>query len=189
MTDKEKLDINAIFEQAKKDPSLFSTLDIENLLESVDNVKNDYLENKSMADINQEIYDCISELDLDTEIIENLCRKLIGYRYVDRISELHKGKHMRWLRIANGSTGNNVTKEEIKLTAGGILTNVEFLDNGTHVRCMGPGNRFIQYKFDDCLTFQKLTVEEQLILISREPTVPNDAKHHPFGGHCVASEP
>jgi hypothetical protein len=24
---------------------------------------------------------------------------------------------------------------------------------------------------------------------SGEPTVPNDAKHHPFGGHCVASEP
>lgn len=160
------IDINAIFEQAKKDPSLFSTLDIEGLLESVDNVKNDYLENKSMADINQEIHDCILELGLDTDIIENLCRKLIGYRYVDRISELHKGKHMRWIRVVNGSTGNTVTKEEIKLTAGGILTNVEFLDNGTHVRCMGPGNRFIQYKFDDCLTFQKLTVEEQLILMA-----------------------
>lgn len=160
------IDINAIFEQAKKDPSLFSTLDIETLLESVDNVKNDYLENKSMADINQEVHDCISELGLDTEIIENLCRKLIEYRYVDRISELHKGKHMRWLRLINSATFRPLPKEEIKLTAGGILTNVEFLDNGTHVRCMGPGNRFIQYKFDDCLTFQKLTVEEQLILMA-----------------------
>jgi hypothetical protein len=28
--------------------------------------------------------------------------------------------------------------------------------------------RFIQYKFDDCLTFQKLSSEEQLILMAYE---------------------
>ena len=35
-------DINEIFENAIKDPSLLSTLDINNLLNSLENDKNDY---------------------------------------------------------------------------------------------------------------------------------------------------
>ena len=31
-------------------------------------------------------------------------------------------------------------------------------------------NRFIQYKFDDCITFQKLTEIEQLIIMAYEST-------------------
>jgi hypothetical protein len=31
-------------------------------------------------------------------------------------------------------------------------------------------NRFIQYKFDDCITFQKLSTEEQLIMMAYEHT-------------------
>ena len=42
----EKINVNEIFENAMKDPSLFSTIDIENLLNSLENEKNDYLENK-----------------------------------------------------------------------------------------------------------------------------------------------
>lgn len=167
----DKLDINAIFEQARKDPTLFSTLDIENILASVDNVKNDYLENKTMVQINEEIHTIIEELGLEKPMIENLCEKLIGYRYVDQINELHKGKHIRWIRIADNQTFRPLPKQQIKLMAGGILTNVKFLDNGTHIMCMGPGNRFIQYKFDDCLTFQKLTVEEQLILMALQEKI------------------
>jgi hypothetical protein len=166
MSDSEKIDLDALFQEAKKDPSLFSTLDINKLLESIDDIKNDYLDNKTMANINEEIYNIINDLGLETDRIENLCNKLIGYRYVDTINELHKGKHIRWIRIADNNLVRQIPTELIKLTAGGILTNVKFLDNGTHIMCMGPGNRFIQYKFDECLTFQKLTVEEQLILMA-----------------------
>ena len=42
----EKIDVNEIFENALKDPELFSTLDIEQLLDSIENDKNDYLERK-----------------------------------------------------------------------------------------------------------------------------------------------
>ena len=47
--------INQIFEDALNDPSLLSTLDIDNLLESIENTKNDYLDNKTMSDITTEI--------------------------------------------------------------------------------------------------------------------------------------
>jgi hypothetical protein len=167
MSDAEKIDIHTLFEQAKKDPSLFSTLDIQKLIDSVDNVKHDYLENRTLESINKEIYDAIADIDKDRVNLETLCEKLIGYRYVDKINEIHKGKHIRWIRVFDSKTQKPLPQNNIKLMAGGMVTNIKFLDNGTHIQCMGPGNRFIQYKFDECISFQKLTVEEQMLLMAQ----------------------
>jgi len=150
-------DINEIFENARRDPSLFSTMNIQELLNSIDNEKNDYLENKTMDDITKQIFDAISELEFTLEEANSICNRLIGYRHVDEIHELHKGKHIRWIRLKNPT-----------LTNGGILVNIKFLDNGVHIVCKNSQNRFIQYKFDDAITFQKLSVEEQLILMAYE---------------------
>jgi len=155
----EKLNIQEIFENARKDPTLFSTMNIEELLNSIENEKNDYLENKTMEDITNDIFENICELDLSLEETKIICNRLIGYRYIDEIRDLHKGKHIRWLRI-NSKTPS--------LTNGGILVNIKFLDNGVHIICKNSQNRFIQYKFDDCVTFQKLSVEEQLLLMAYE---------------------
>ena len=48
------MDVKEIFEQALKDPSLTSNLDIEKLVESLEDERNDYLENKTMQEINQD---------------------------------------------------------------------------------------------------------------------------------------
>ena len=156
----EKLDkakINEMFEIAMKDPNLFSTLDIENLLDSIENINNDYLENKNMNDIIKAVLDRINEIGLSKDETKKICDKLMGYRFIDEIHELRKGKHIRWIRIKDSNA---------KLTNGGIVVNIKFLNNGIHVLCMGSGNRFIQYKYDDCFTFQKLSMEEQLILLA-----------------------
>jgi len=158
-----QVNVNAIFEQALKDPSLFSTLDIDALLDSIENDRNDYLENKTMKDVTQNIYDKINALTLTNENKKDICQKLIGYRYVDEMNELHKGKHVRWIRTNHSQT-------PLVLTNGGIVTDIKFVDNGTQVLCMNSGRRFIQYKFDDCITFQKLSVEEQLILMAYDYT-------------------
>ena len=55
MENKESININQIFEDALTDPSLLSTLDIYNLLDSLENTKNDYLDNKTMTDITNEM--------------------------------------------------------------------------------------------------------------------------------------
>jgi hypothetical protein len=169
-----KINVNEIFENARKDPTLFSTMDIEELLNSIENEKNDYLENKTMDDITKQIFEQISELDISLEETTNLCNRLIGYRYIDEIHELHKGKHIRWIRIVknnndnqSGTLNNKISKTPL-LTNGGILVNVKFLDNGIHIVCKNSLNRFIQYKFDDSITFQKLSVEEQLLLMAYE---------------------
>uniref|UniRef100_A0A6C0KJW2 Uncharacterized protein n=1 Tax=viral metagenome TaxID=1070528 RepID=A0A6C0KJW2_9ZZZZ len=154
----DKINVQEIFENAMRDPTLFSTIDIENLLSSIENEKNDYLENKTMADITNDIYESIRELKINTDIAKSMCEKLIGYRHVDEIHELHKGKHIRWIRMTN----------KTNLTNGGIVVNVKFLDNGTHVVCKNSQHFFNQIKFDECIIFQKMTVEEQLILMAYE---------------------
>ena len=153
------INVNQLFENAIKDPSLFSTLDIENLLNRIETDKHDYLETKTMDSITNEIYEQISEHVNQDDDVQTLCKKLIGYRYVDEINELHKGKHVRWMR--NGAS---------TLTNGGIVVDIKFLDNGIHVMCKNSMNRFVQYKFDDCITFQKLSTEEQLILMAYDYT-------------------
>lgn len=156
---KQDINLNEIFENAQKDPTLFSTLDITTLLSVIENDKNDYLENKTMKNITEEIYNKISKICLPDDR-EPMCNKLIGYRYVDEIHELHKGKHVRWIRMTNHDN------MPARLTNGGIVVDIKFLDNGTHILCKNSRHQFIQYKFDDCYTFQKLSVEEQLILMA-----------------------
>lgn len=151
----EKINLNDIFESAMRDPSLFSNIDIDRLLDSIESNKNDYLENKTMGDITNNIYDLLNQFPNCIDI----CNKLTGYRHVDEINELHKGKHVRWIRISD---------QNHHLTNGGIVVDIKFLDSGTHVLCKNSMHRFVQYKFDDCITFQKMSVEEQLILMAYE---------------------
>ena len=92
---------------------------------------------------------------MSTEVIRDYYYRLQNYRYIDGINELHKGKHIRWIR--NG-----------KLTNGGILTNITIKDTCIHILCKNSLNKFITYKWDDCTSYQKLSMEEQLILIAND---------------------
>lgn len=149
------ININEIFEKALKDPKLLSTIDVNKLITEIEDNDNSYLDNKDLTEIQNQIITIVNELNISIEEKKSLCDKLIGYRYVDEIHELHKGKHVRWLRESNN-----------KLTNGGIVVDIKFTDNGLQVLCMNSQKRFIQYKFDECKTFQKLTEMEQLIIMS-----------------------
>lgn len=149
--------IEEIFKKSLQDSSLLSAIDIDQLLSMMDNPKAEYLENKTKTQISDDVYRALTQLLNDTHKIEEYKIRLDGYRLVDELHELHKGKHVRWIRSETG-----------KLTNGGIVVDIRFLDNGTHILCMNAMRKFIQYKFDDCLTFQKLTTEEHLILMAYE---------------------
>lgn len=149
------MDVQKIFEQALKDPTLTSNLDIDKLIDSLEDKYNDYLENKTLQEINQDIFNKVKLLDLPVAKKEEYCDKLIGYHPIEDVYELHKGKHIRWIR-------NN------KLTNGGIIVNIKFTDNGTQVLCMNSARKFIQIKIDECIIFQKLSETEQLIIMAYE---------------------
>ena len=107
----------------------------------------DYLGNHSLRSISQDVFDSLKEEEMEGDDLASLCSKLVNYRYIDRLCHIHKGKHCS-VGYGNG-----------KLTNGGIVVDVKFLDNGTHLLCRN-GMKFIQYKFDECPTYQKLTDDE-----------------------------
>jgi hypothetical protein len=154
----ENIDIEEIFKKTSQDPSLLSTIDIDKLLHTIEKKNNEFLENKTMKIVIQEIFEIINILHSNPETVEGTCKKLAEYRYVDEIRELHKGKFVRWIS----------KKSPTKLNNGGIVMDIKFNDNGIHILCKNSQNRFLQYKFDECFTFQKMTLEEQLILLSYE---------------------
>ena len=166
-----KVDIKEIYENAVNDPTLFSTIDIDSLLNKIEKEDNNYLENKRLSDISKDIFDAISELNLngykdkDNDLAKDFCNRLSGYRYVERICDLRNGKLMRWIKRPSNITDS---KKVTTLTNGGILMNIKIENSGVQLLCRNNANRFFNIKFDDCLVFQKLSMEEQLILMSYE---------------------
>lgn len=151
------LDIKQIIDDAKADPSLLSTIDMNSLLKAIDEKNTDYLENKTLKDINQDVFDTINEQKCNDTVKEKMIKSLLGYRYVSEIYELHLGKAVQIIK----------RKDEIqKLIIAGFITNIEFLDNGIYFVCKGFKNRMFKYKFDDCHIFQKLSQSEMLILMA-----------------------
>lgn len=147
--------IQEIYKNAIQDPSLMSSLDIDKLLEDLESDKNSYLENKTMEMINKEVYDAVSEVISDTEMREIICKRLIGYRYVPNICDLHTGKFVK-----------TISRKTLKQTLCGIVANVKFTDNGTKILLVIPPSKYCPYMFDNYITFQKLSDIEQLILMA-----------------------
>ena len=151
------MDLDEVYKSALDDPTLLSTIDIDALIEKMED--NHYLENKSLDDISKDIFFSIQSLGQFTEENENLnqmCLRLSGYRVVDRICDLRNGRLIRWIK----------KKTPKVLTNGGLLVNVKIENSGVKLLCKNNMNRFFSVFFDDCLVFQKLTMEEQLILMA-----------------------
>ena len=133
-------------------------LNIDELLQNVS--RSDVM---PLCKIRDEIRTSLNELGIfDDEYIQ----KLDGYKQINQICDLLRGRHIRWIR------------EKTKLTNGAILVDIKFLDSGTHLLCKNPMGKMFQIKYDDCVIFQRMTADEILVayaegnLRSREPSVP-----------------
>jgi hypothetical protein len=149
------MDLDEIYKSAIEDPTLLSTIDIDGLIKKMEN--NHYLENKSLDDVSREIFDAIHSLGYSSEENQQkLCMRLSGYRLVDKICDLRNGRLVRWIK----------KKNPIILTNGGLLVNVSIENTGVKLLCKNNMNRFFTFFFDDCLVFQKLSMEEQIVLMA-----------------------
>ena len=160
------------FKDARSNPDLKSQIDIEELLSAIEDQRHDHLSDKSLKSIAKETLDELTNIfvlkpnlvsnkqDIQTRkrFIKELYNKLKEYRLINEIFEIHTGKHVRWIRTP---TINGLPPF---LTIGGIVMDIKFSDTGTHILVKTPGSRFVQFKYDDCVIFQRLAAEEQLIL-------------------------
>ena len=149
------IDIKEIYKDAVNESTIFTTDDIQNILDASNSDKNEYLEGQTTETISEIVHNSIKNLSLMDDVTFDYYYRLQNYRYIDGINELHKGKHIRWIR--NG-----------KLTNGGILMNIKINEEGVLILCKNAYNKFMNYKWDDCVSYQKLSMEEQLILMAND---------------------
>ena len=145
------MDIDEAFREAREDPTLLSAIDIEDVLKKTDDVH--YIDGKTVAVLSKEVFDAIHPLEISEENKQDICRRLIGYRWVDRLCDLRSGRLVRWVKKG-------------RLTNGGLLMNVKIENTGVILLCKNNVGRFFSVKWDDNIVFQKLTMEEQLVLMA-----------------------
>jgi len=132
--------------------------DYKDILETANNTKPSYLDKNTLY---KEKNDALSSIKTITDGKKNeIIIKLRDYRFVDEINELHRGKYVRWIRKID---------ENCIVKVGGVVVDIKILNTGTHVLVFNKyvSKSPIQYKFDDVLTFQKLSVDDLLILFAQ----------------------
>jgi len=130
-------------------------MNIDTLLAAVDNESNETLMGLTHSKIKQTKNDMLQRLQLPREKLREFHKKLKQYRYIDELPELKQGTYIRWIRLSD--------PQNVYLTNGGIICSV-YLNNGVNVICKNHYNRMFQLKLGECLVFQKITQQEEVLL-------------------------
>jgi hypothetical protein len=131
-------------------------MDVNKLMDALDNENNENIINltsKKIAEMNLNI---IKELHLDNSTTLNYLKKLKGYRYIDEINDLKYGGFIKWIPITDPNY--------IPLHHCGIICDIKITDSGVLISCKNFMHRHYTFKMDECLIFQKLTSQEQIII-------------------------
>lgn len=148
-----------LLKEALEDPHLQNTLDVNQIIEQGKN--SEFLQDNTLSTVARDIFDKIAELPISQEKKKDWCDKLIGFRLVNELYELQKGKLVKIV-------GRCEKTQTWKLQMKGKMVSVKFLDNGIHVVCLLGANRYSQFLFNEFFIFQKLSLEEQMILQANE---------------------
>lgn len=131
-------------------------MDITKLMNALDNENNEGIINLTSKKITEMNLNILKELHLDTSTTFTYLKKLKGYRYVDEINDLKHGAFIRWIPITDPNY--------LPLNYCGILCDIKITDNGVLITCKNFMHRHYTFKMDECLIFQKLTSQEQVII-------------------------
>lgn len=131
-------------------------LNVNNLMYALDNDKNESIMNLTTRKIMEMNLNIIKELHLDKETTLTYLKKLKGYRYVDEITDLKHGSFVKWIPLKDPTY--------LPLNCSGIICEIKITDDGVVIVCKNFMHRHYTFKMDECLIFQKLTAQEQVIL-------------------------
>ena len=131
-------------------------LNVNNLMYALDNDNNESIMNLTTRKIMEMNLNIIKELHLDKETTITYLKKLKGYRYVDEITDLKHGSFVKWIPLKDPSN--------LPLNCSGIICEIKITDDGVMIVCKNFMHRHYTFKMDECLIFQKLTAQEQVIL-------------------------
>ena len=130
-------------------------LDVDLLMKSLEREENDCLMNLDTAKIQQIKNDMLQKLQLPREKLKKMNKVLKQYRFIDEIPDIKYGAYVRWI---------NLTNHELKLTTGGIICDIKIVNDDVLIVCRNTMGRFFQFKLNECLAFQKITDQENVLL-------------------------
>jgi hypothetical protein len=131
-------------------------MDVNKLMNALDNETNESIINLTSKKILEMNLNIIKELHLDKSTTIDYLKKLKGYRYVDELNELKHGGFIRWIPITNPNY--------LPLHYCGMICDIKITDNGVLITCKNFMHRHYTFKMDECLIFQKLSSQEQVII-------------------------
>ena len=132
---------------------------MEILQTALDNEDNSYIMNLTTEEISNMKDSVISDLYLDDDYKNEIIDKLEDYVYIDEIPHFIGGCYVRWINLQK--------PDDIKLTSGGTICDVELREGGTFIICKNNYGRkkcCFQIKMDENLIFRKLTNQEKVLL-------------------------
>ena len=132
-----------------------NNMDINTLMKALDNQDNESIMNVDHKKIQKIKNDMLQKLGLDRQKLKSYHKSLKKYRYIDELPELRYGSYIRWISLKN--------PENLTLSNGGIVCDIKIHD-GINIICKNNIHRFFQLKMSECLVFQKLSQQEQIIL-------------------------
>jgi hypothetical protein len=147
------MNFQEIYAEALRDPSLQNTLNVDEILV---NDQHHTVPTSTPTKITEDIIRSLKSINLDQDLIEDYCVKLMDYQYMDEVHELTLGKYIRWIRR---------TDKTRKLSIGGIITDIIIEDGGVYVKIKIINLLYsCKLKYDDFLIFQKLSNDDKIRL-------------------------
>jgi hypothetical protein len=131
-------------------------MDASKLLYALDDETNESIMSLTTKKIMQLNLDILKELHLPREVTLDYLKKLKNYRYIDELNELKHGSFIRWIPITDPNY--------LPLHNAAMICDIKIVDNGVLITCKTFMHRHYTFKMDECLIFQKLTTQEQVII-------------------------
>jgi hypothetical protein len=131
-------------------------MDVNKLMNALDNDNNETIMTLTTKKILEMNFKIIKELHLKKDITLNYLNKLKGYRYIDELNDLKYGAFIKWIPI--------IDPNYLPLHHCGMICEIKITDDGILIKCKNFMHRHYTFKMDECLIFQKLTTQEQIII-------------------------
>jgi hypothetical protein len=133
-----------------------TNIDENYLIKALDNDNNDSIVKLTSQKIKSAKNDILQKLQLSKDKLKDFHTKLKEYRYVDEIKDINYGCFLRWINLKN--------IENISLTTGAYLCDIQINDLGVGLICKNIFNKHFYVNMNEILLFQKLTEQEKILL-------------------------
>ena len=131
-------------------------MDRDKLISALENEKNESILYTDYSNIKNEKNDILQKLPFSGEQLKNLHKKLKYYKYIEIPDDLEFGHYIRWINLKN--------PDNLKLTNGGIIIDMVVVNDMLYLTCKNNMNRVFRLNFNECIVFQRLTNQENILL-------------------------